>query len=218
MIMSINRRYFCATTTLIAASLASGGVLAQGSAPRAGTDFVTLSQLAPVDAPAGKIEVLEFFWYSCSHCNAFEPLLAAWAQQLPSDVTFKRVPVAFQDSYVPQQRLFYALEAMGLIEQLHARVFAAIHFDRQRLASEQAITDWIGQQGVDKALFASHFNSFSTLSRVRRANQLMTAYQVEGVPAMGVAGRFYTDGAMTKTMERALQVADFLVAEVRAGR
>jgi len=76
----------------------------------------------------------------------------------------------------------------------------------------------MARQGVDKALFASHFNSFSTATKARRANQLMTAYQVEGVPALGVAGRFYTDGAMTRTMERALQVADYLVAEVRAGR
>ncbi|MCW2312344.1 thiol:disulfide interchange protein DsbA [Rhodoferax antarcticus] len=216
--MSMKRRTFCTATTLVAAGLASGGVLAQARAPQAGTDFTQLNKLAPVDAPAGKIEVLEFFWYNCSHCNAFEPLLAAWAQKLPSDVAFKRVPVAFQDSYLSQQRLFYALEAMGLVGQLHSRVFATIHVDRQNLVSEQAITAWIGKQGVDKALFASHFNSFTTLSKARRANQLMTAYQVEGVPALGVAGRFYTDGAMTKTMDRALQVADFLVAEVRAGR
>ena len=217
--MSMQRRYFCtAATTLVAAGLAPGGVLAQAKAPQEGTHFVKLNKLAPVDAPAGKIEVLEFFWYSCGHCNAFEPLLAAWVQQLPPDVAFKRVPVAFQDNYLPQQRLFYALEAMGLLGQLHSRVFAAIHSERQNLVSEQAITDWMGKQGVDKALFASHFNSFTTVSKARRASQLMTAYDVEGVPALGVAGRFYTDGAKTKTMNGALQVVDFLVAEVRAGR
>jgi len=216
--MSMKRRNFCAVTTLLAAGLAPGCVWAQAKAPQAGKDFVKLNKLAPVDVPAGKIEVLEFFWYSCGHCNAFEPLLAAWVQQLPPDVAFKRVPVAFQDNYLPQQRLFYALEAMGLLGQLHSRVFAAIHAERQSLVSEQAITDWMGKQGVDKALFASHFNSFTTISKARRANQLMNAYQVEGVPALGVAGRFYTDGAMTKTMDRTLQVVDFLVAEVRAGR
>jgi thiol:disulfide interchange protein DsbA len=133
-------------------------------------------------------------------------------------VAFKRVPVAFQDSYLPQQRLFYALESLGLAEKLHDKVFAAIHVERQNLVSESTITAWMVKQGVDPALFASHFNSFSTVSKARRANQLMTAYQVEGVPAFGVAGRFYTDGAMSKSMERALQTVDFLVAEVRAGR
>ncbi len=215
----MKRRSFCtAAGTLAVAGLSSQIVLAQTKAPQAGTDYLQLNKPAPVDAPAGKIEVLEFFWYSCPHCNAFEPLLGGWAKQLSKDVVFKRVPVAFQDNYLPQQRLFYALESLGLADKLHNRVFAAIHVERQNLVSEGAITDWMVKQGVDKALFASHFNSFTTVSKARRANQLMTAYQVEGVPALGVAGRFYTDGAMTKTMDRALQVVDFLVAEVRAGR
>lgn len=215
----MKRRYFCAAaTTLAAVGMPSLSALAQTKAPEAGTDYLKLKKPAPVDAPSGQIEVLEFFWYNCPHCNAFEPLLNQWAKRLPADVAFRRVPVAFQDSYLPQQRLFYALESMGLAEKLHDKVFAAIHTERQNLVSETAITAWMLKQGVDPALFTSHFNSFSTVSRARRANQLMTAYQVEGVPALGVAGRFYTDGSMTKSMERALQTVDFLVAEVRAGR
>lgn len=216
--MPIKRRDFCAAATLASAGLTSPNLLAQAKVPQAGTDYAKLNKPAPVDTPAGKIEVLEFFWYSCPHCNAFEPVLNAWAKRLPKDVVFKRVPVAFQDSYLPQQRLFYTLEAMGLTTKLHDRVFAAIHVERQNLSSEPAIADWMAKQGVDKALFTSHFNSFNTVAKARRASQLMNAYEVEGVPALGVAGRFYTDGAMTKAMDRALQVVDFLVAEVRAGR
>jgi len=216
--MTVKRRDFCVAAATLTTGLVPQLVLAQAKLPQAGRDFVKLSKPAPVDAAVGKIEVLEFFWYSCPHCSAFESLLGEWVRKLPADVVFRRNPVAFQDSYLPQQRLFFALEAMGLMTQLHERVFAAIHAERQNLVSEQAITEWMARQGVDKALFASHFNSFSTATKSRRANQLMTAYQVEGVPALGVAGRFYTDGAMTRTMERALQVADYLVAEVRAGR
>lgn len=217
--MSLKRRDFCAlTTTLAAAGLLPPRALAQARVPQAGADFIQLGQWAPVDAPAGKIEVLEFFWYGCPHCHAFEPVLDAWAGKLPADVAFRRVPVAFQSSYLPQQRLFYALEGMGLLAQLHDKVFAAIHVERLNLTSEPAISAWIARQGVDKTLFASHFNAFGTATKVRRANQLMTAYQVEGVPALGVAGRFYTDGAMVRAMDRVLQVADFLAAEVRAGR
>lgn len=216
--MSMKRRYFCAAATLVAAGLAPGGVWAQTKTPQTGTDFVKLAKLAPVDAPAGKIEVVEFFGYWCPHCNAFEPVLEQWVTKLPKDVAFKRVPVAFQDNTVPLQRLFYALEAMGLVEQLHARVFAAIHSERVNMGSAQAIADWMAKQGVDKAKFLAQFDSFSVATKVNRARQLMTQYQVEGVPALGVAGRFYTDGAMTKSMDRALQVVDFLVAEARAGR
>lgn len=191
---------------------------AQAKKPVAGTDYQVLDPRASVEAPAGKVEVVEFFWYSCPHCNAFEPTLNAWSQKLPKDIAFRRVPVAFRDDFVPQQRLFYALEALGLVEKLHAKVFAAIHAEKINLAKGEAITEWIGKQGVDKAKFVEHYNSFSVVTKAGRAAKLQNEYKVEGVPALGVAGRFYTDGSMAGTMERALQVVETLVAEVRAKR
>jgi len=161
---------------------------------------------------------VEFFWYSCPHCNAFEPTLEAWVKKLPKDVAFRRVPVAFNDSFAPQQRLYYALEAMGLVDKLHAKVFAAIHAEKLNLSKGEQIVDWIGKQGVDKAKFQEQYNSFSVVTKVSRATQLQNAYKVEGVPALGVAGRFYTDGSIARSMERALQVVESLVADVRAGR
>jgi thiol:disulfide interchange protein DsbA len=186
--------------------------------PEAGEDYLPLAKPAPTDTPAGKVEVIEFFWYSCPHCNAFEPALAEWVKRLPKDVGFKRVPVAFQDSFGPQQRLYFALEAMGLVEKLHSKVFYAIHVEHQRLDQAEAIFEWVAKQGVDKAKFMDQFNSFSAASKLKRAVQLQDAYKVEGVPAMGVAGRFYTDGTHAKGMERVLQVVDYLVGEVRKGR
>jgi thiol:disulfide interchange protein DsbA len=194
-----------------------GWVQAQVKAPQAGIDFVRLGKPAPVEAPAGKIEVIEFFWYNCPHCSAFEPILAPWAKALPKDVAFKRVHIAFNASFAPQQKLFYALDELGLVDKLHARVFAAIHGERQNLSSAEAITDWVVKQGVDKAKFLEQFNSFSAATKATRATQLQNAYQVEGVPALGVAGRYYTDGSLAKSMDRALQVAEFLVAQVRSG-
>ena len=188
---------------------------AQANAPRAGTDFNVLDRPAPVDSPAGKIELVEFFWYNCPHCNAFEPVLSQWVKKLPADVVFKRVPVAFRDDFVPQQRLFYALEALNLIDTLHARVFAAIHVEKQNLSQGAVIIDWVAKQGVDRDRFVEQFNSFSTATKATRARQLQTAYQVEGVPALGVAGRYYTDGALAKSMGRVLQVVDHLTDQIR---
>ena len=184
----------------------------------AGADFQLVDPRAPVDAPKGKIEVVEFFWYSCPHCNAFEPAMEAWLKKLPKDVAFKRVPVAFRDDFVPQQRLFYALEAMGLLDKLHTKVFEAIHVQKQRLARAEEIGPWIASQGVNEVKFMEQYNSFSATSKARRAVQLQDAYRIEGVPTLGIAGRFYTDGVLGKSMERALQITDALVAEVRAGR
>jgi protein dithiol oxidoreductase (disulfide-forming) len=191
---------------------------AQAGTPSVGVDYQRLDKSAPVDTPAGKIEVIEFFWYSCPHCNAFEPTLDAWIKRAPQDVVIKRVPVGFRPDFAPQQRLFYAIEAMGLVEKLHAKVFHAIHVERQRLDTPEAIADWVAKQGVDKTKFMEQYNSFSVASKQKRAVQLQDAYRVEGVPALGIAGRFYTDGTLGKGMERALKVAEHLIDEVRKGR
>ncbi len=205
-------------SALVAGSLVSAPALAQGNAPQAGTDYLLVEQRAAVDAPAGKIEVVEFFWYSCPHCNAFEPTLDAWIKRAPKDVVVRRVPVAFRDEMVPQQRLYFVLDAMGLVGKLHAKVFAAVHVEKLKLDRAELIADWVTKQGVDKTKFIDHYNSFSVATKARKATELQNAYRVEGVPALGVAGRYYTDGTIAKSMERALQVTEFLVAGVRAGR
>lgn len=187
----------------------------QGRKPQAGEDYLVLDKPATVETPAGKIEVVEFFWYNCPHCNSFEPQFDAWSKRVPKDVVVRRVPVAFRPDFEPQQRLYYVLDAMGLVDKLHVKVFQAIHVERQRLDRAEAIADWVAKQGVDKAQFMAQFNSFSIASKAARATQLQNAYKVEGVPALGIGGRFYTDGTYAKNMERALQVTDALVLELR---
>ena len=129
----------------------------------------------------------------------------------------KRTPVAFRDDFAPQQRLFYALEAMGKLDELHRKVFYAIHVEKQGINKDETIVEWAGKQGLDKAKFAEVYKSFAVASKVRRATQLQDAFKVEGVPALGIAGRFYTDGSLAGSMERALAVAEYLIAEVRKG-
>ena len=77
-----------------------------------------LSQPLPVPSD-GKIEVIEFFWYGCPHCYQFEPMLETWIKKLPPDVNFRRVPVAFREPFVEHQKIFYTLEALGQLEELH---------------------------------------------------------------------------------------------------
>ena len=188
---------------------------AQTLAPKAGTDYAVLEKRVGVDAPAGKVEVIEFFWYNCPHCNAFEPTLDAWIKKLPPHVAFKRVPVAFQTSFQPQQKLYYALEAMGKVDEYQLKVFKAIHQQKQNLSGEQQIIDWAAANGLDKAKFTEQYKSFTVASKIQRARQLQEGYQVAGVPSLGIAGRWYTDGELSRSMERALQVTDFLIGEAR---
>ncbi len=183
-----------------------------------GRDFKTLSKPQPTEAGAGRIEVIEFFWYSCPHCNAFEPTLVNWIKRAPADVVVRRVPVAFRDDFVPQQRLFYTLEALGRLDDLHAKVFEAIHVQRLPTNREELILAFAEKNGLDRARFQETYNSFAVQSKARRATHLQDAYQVEGVPALGVAGRYYTDAALTGTMDKALQVTEYLIAEARKAR
>jgi thiol:disulfide interchange protein DsbA len=193
----------------------AGGAQAQGQPFVAGKDYLVLDKAAPVDAPAGKIEVVEFFWYACPHCFAFEPALSAWLKKLPKDVAFRRVPVVFQDSFVPPQKLYYTLEAMGQLEAMHSKVFNAIHVEHQKLDKDALVVDWAAKQGLDKAKFTEIYNSFAVSTKIRKAAQLQEAFQVAGVPAIGVAGKFYTDGSQAQNMERGLQVVEFLLAQQR---
>lgn len=208
---------------LTAAGLAALGSssLVHAQAPKGfqeGADYITLDKRAPTEAASGKVEVVEFFWYDCPHCNAFEPQFEAWVKKVPKDVTVRRVPVAFQDSFVPQQRLFYTLEAMGKLDSLHTKVFYAIHVEKQSLKTQATIGAWIEKQGVDRTQFDAMYNSFSVATKARKATQLQNEFKVDGVPALGIAGRFYTSGSLAQTMDRALAVTDFLIAEVRKGR
>ena len=222
----MQRREFSISAVALAGAASAGAVslgysgqaLAQGKVPQEGTDYLTLDKAAPTEAPTGKIEVVEFFWYSCPHCNAFEPQLESWIKKLPKDVTIRRVPVSFRPDFEPQQRLYYVLESMGKVEAMQMKVFNAIHLDRQPLTNGDQITAWVEKQGINKATFVEAYNSFPIVTKVRKATQLQDQYKVQGVPALGIAGRFYTDGTQAGTMERALGVTDYLVGVVRKSK
>ncbi len=219
----MNRREFSLSTASVLAISALGLPLATpalAQAPRQfkeGKDYVRLSKPVPSDPGAGKVEVIEFFWYSCSHCNAFEPTFDAWAKAAPKNLVIRRIPVAFNASFAPQQKLYYTLEGMGKLPELHAKVFRAVHVEKLPLNKDELIFDWIGKQGVDVAKFKEVYNSFTVSNQVRKATQLQNDYQVEGVPSMGVAGRYYTDGTMAGNMDSVLRVVEHLVVQARKG-
>jgi thiol:disulfide interchange protein DsbA len=191
--------------------------LAQSKPPADGAEYISLDQAVPTEGGPGKVDVVEFFWYSCPHCNAFEPLLEAWLSKLPKNVHFRRVPVMFRPTFEPQQRLFYVLEAMGKLPELHKKVFYAIHVEKQTLDSVDQVANWVAKQGVDKAKFLEQYNSFPVVTKARRATQLQEQYKVDGVPSLGIAGKYFTSGTLAGTMQRALQVTDYLVAQASKG-
>jgi len=218
--MNIERRHFSAALVGTGLGAATYGLatpaLAQGG-PVEGTHYVRLSQPLPA-AGGGKVEVIEFFWYGCPHCNAFEPTLDAWTKRLPADVAFRRVPVAFRDEpFGAHQRIYYALEAMGQLDAVHRKVFFAIHNERAKLDKPADIAAFMAKNGIDSAKFLDVYNSFSVQTKARQAKQLAEAYKIDGVPAMGIHGRYFTSVTLAGTPERTLAVTEYLVGQVRKG-
>lgn len=203
-----------AATALAAPVLlgASGGVLAQAPTQAAfqqGRDYFELKKPVAVETPAGQLEVIEFFWYSCPHCGAFEPVLEKWLKTAPKNISFRRMPVMFRPTFVPEQKLYFTLEAMGKVEAFHSKVFQAVHAQRKTLNTDETIAAWVKeQQGLDAKEFASTYKSFGVANKVRRAKELQDAYGVEGVPSMGIGGKYYTDGTAAKGMENVLRIVE----------
>jgi thiol:disulfide interchange protein DsbA len=220
--MKLQRRQFSAS--LVTAAIAgvalpnASQAQPQGAQwPVEGTNYVRLGQPVPVTSN-GKIEVIEFFWYGCPHCNAFEPTLDAWQKTLPADVGFRRVHVAFsEEPFVAHQKIFYSLENLGLLNSMHRKVFYAIHNDHMRLAKADEIEAFMVKNGVDAAKWHETYNSFSVQTKAAQGRQLSQAYKVDAVPAMGVQGRYYLSGTLAGGNEKMPAVADALVARVRKG-
>lgn len=186
--------------------------------PDEGIDYRLLREPVATSSP-GKIEVIEFFWYACPHCYQLEPHLAKWKQKLASDVAFKKMHVAFRGD--TQQKIFFTLEALGKAEEFGPKVFDAIHQRGSALATPAEALEWAKAQGLEMAKFESAWNSFGVQSQQKRANTLVNAYKVDGVPMFGVAGRYVTSPAMVGgSHARALQVVDHLISleRTKAGR
>lgn len=194
--------------------------------PQAGKDYRVLDQAQPTEATAGKVEVIEFFGYFCPHCNAFEPKLADWVKKQGDKIVFKRVPLAFRDTMIPQQKLYYALEAMGKADDMQKKVFRAIHVERQPLDTEEQVMEFVAKQGIDKAKFAELYASFAVQTKVNRVPQLQQLYKINSVPTIAVAGRYLTSPSMVAESignqpepalhDGALKIMDALV--VKAGQ
>lgn len=200
---------------VVAGSLAAAAAPAQTAAPREGIDYRLVRPVQPTEAPAGKVEVIEFFGYWCPHCHDFEPTMADWARRNEGTVATVYVPIAFQPAMANLQKLYYTLDALGKEKELRRKVFSSIHDDHSLspTADAGALADWVAKQGIDRKKFLDTFNSFSVQARVNRANQIAKAYGVDAVPMLGIAGKY-----LLNVQARTIGNADIMVARARSGK
>jgi thiol:disulfide interchange protein DsbA len=156
-----------------------------------GSGYDTLPVRQSTDA-GKKVEVLEFFSYACPHCNGFDPVLEAWVKKQGDNIVFKRVAVSFRPDWLPLQKMYYTLEAMGETDELHHKVFNAIHLERQAFNTDDNMIAIAVKNGIDKKKFIDTYNSFGVQGKLNRAKQLQSAYKVDQVPIVAIDGRYIT--------------------------
>ena len=203
------------SAALVSASLFGMSAQAADVPLEAGKTYGELSNAVPVAAP-GQIEVVELFWYGCPHCYSFEPVVNPWAEKLPADVNFVRIPAMFGGPWDAHGQMFLTLEAMGVENKVHSAVFNAIQNERKRLTDKNDMADFLATQGVDKDKFLATFDSFAIKGQIVKAKELAKKYEISGVPTMVVNGKYRFDLGTAGGPEQTLNVADQLIAKERA--
>jgi protein dithiol oxidoreductase (disulfide-forming) len=166
----------------------------------------------------GKIEVLEFFWYGCIHCYNLEPAVERWEKTLPKDVQFRRVPAIFNQRWAIDAAIFYAFEALGVLDKMHKPFFEAIHRGRLKSDNKEALAEWLQKNGLEPKKFDDTMRSFGVQTKVRRAAQLTAAYKIDGTPAMAVHGRYTVSTEQGRTQDGMFETVNFLADTVRKSK
>lgn len=199
---------------------------AEPAVPRNGAEYTTLATAQPT-AAGDKVEVIEFFSYACPHCKSFDPALTKWVKDNADKIAFRRVHVAFTSAEQQLQRFYSVLEAMNATEQMHTKMFTALHVEHQRLYTEEALTDWAAKSGLERAKVTETYRSFAMQPRINRAQATITAYAVDHWPLIAIGGRYLTSPSkVAKAVETqmtadeqhkaALEVMNYLVTKAKS--
>ncbi|MES9994251.1 MAG: thiol:disulfide interchange protein DsbA/DsbL [Candidatus Thiodiazotropha sp.] len=171
----------------------------------------------PIDPPVattaadGKVEVIEFFWYGCPHCYQMEPQLETWLENKPENVSFLRVPAPLNNKWTIHAQFYYAAEILGLTDKLHIPLFEALHDKKRRLYDKESLIEFAVEQGVERQKFVDALNSFGVYVKVQNARKLGQRYQLDGVPAIGINGKYKTSGSLAGNYSRMFEIVSHLV-------
>lgn len=158
-----------------------------------------------------RIEVAEVFWYGCSHCFTFEPIVSTWASQLPEDVNFMHSPAIWHKSMGLHARAYYTAKALKVLDSVHLAIFEAMNLKKNKLANKEAIGKIFVAQGVDLDKFNKTFDSFGVVSATKQADARQRSYGIKGTPEMVVNGKYRLSAKMAGGQNGMLNVADYLI-------
>ncbi len=172
----------------------------------------------PVQASAGQIEVIDFFWYGCPYCNRLQPALERWLSRKPADIVVRRIPVVLRENWAPHARIYYTLEALGETERLHQKVYHGYHVEQLFMSRPEVMSEWAVRNGIDRERWDGAYNSPAVTRKVEEAANLTRSYSITGTPALVVDGRYLTSGNMVESLDGLIPILDGLIFRVRATR
>ena len=211
-----------ASTVTAATSSAAAATLNGPTLWQEGVNYTRLVPAQPTEVPAGQVEVLEFFWYACPHCNAIDPMVENWLKTKPAYITFSRVHVLWSEGHRSLARLYYTLQSMGKLEQLHTEIFKEIHVHNDPLVAsdpsntsetERMQTTFVKRFGISADDFSKAYHSFAVDTALQHADQLVQRYRIEGVPSFVINGKFVADVRTADGPERLLNLVGDLAAQ-----
>lgn len=191
------------------------GLLAGAAQARSPEDaYALIKPVQPTQSP-DKIEMVEVFWYGCSHCYRFEPHLEKWRKSLPEDVVFRRVPGVLNKDWIPHARAYFAAEKMGVVDQMHTPLFKALHLSQRRLHTRKSLINFANKLGIDGDEFAKHYDSNETDVKMKQAFLLARNAKITGVPSMIVNGRYLVSASSAGSFKRMIETMDYLADRER---
>ena len=159
---------------------------------------------------AKKIEIIEFFWFGCGHCYSLENQLKSWEEKLPSDIDFWRSPITWNEMAKTHAKLFFAAEFFEKPEII-SNTFVSIHANRRMMTSDQELQPFFASFGITEDQYLSLFNSFAMQNKIRRADTFGLKYQIRGVPAFIVNGKYKVSASNDVGTAELLDVVDYLI-------
>ena len=192
------------------------GLLNNPGLARSPDESYTRIKPAQPTASGDKIEVVEIFWYGCSHCFTFEPHVKSWKKTMPDDVAFRQVPGALNKHWAIHAKAFFAAQKMGVLDKLHAPLFNALHVDRRDIFSRDSVLDFAREVGIDKGEFRKHYDSNETEVKLKQAFLLGRNARVTGVPSLIVNGKYLVTASTAGSFEDMMQTVDRLI-EIERG-
>lgn len=202
---------------ILLVSFAALGLNAPAWAATEGVDYEVLPKAIP-QLQKDKVEVLEFFAYTCIHCKNLDPIILKHSKTFAKDTYFRTEHVVWDPhSHLNLARLSAAVNESGEKYRANPAIFNAMFNDNKIDLNDPATTaQWLATQtsfNGKKVLDA--YNSFSNQAQAKQMADYTEEYQIQSTPTIIVGGKYQVKFDKNKGFEAGMVTVDELIAKVR---